>query len=93
MRNVIWNDKGLSLLSQIHREAYERGEELRRFDGELLEDCDRLYLQRGEHIKLVGTVGTPSASQPKETKPKRAAKKVSYKGATKINVRRKSPEA
>lgn len=40
MRSIEWNEKSARLLSDVQRDAYQRGEEVTRLDGELVTDKD-----------------------------------------------------
>jgi len=61
LRSIQWNEKGQRVLTPLQRDAYERGEMPRRFEGRLYTDgSGNVWLRAGEHTKLVGEGGVPT---------------------------------
>jgi hypothetical protein len=54
-KSIVWNDKAAQYLSPLQRDAFERGEEIRRLAGAVHRDSGgHVWFRDGEHYKLVG---------------------------------------
>lgn len=70
MKSIEWNPKGQNYLSPLQRDAYERGEDVRKLDGTLSTDtAGNVWLRCDGTGKLLGVVTATGVRQDASSSP------------------------